>query len=82
MPYNGQCLNVGRAKDSQGSTRLSGSPNDPPTLPMIDWLQTVGFLERHHPSSEQRQDTKDAECTKKIKPRFRGRDLGFALVEL
>jgi hypothetical protein len=30
---------------------------------MIDWLQTVGFLE--HPSSEQRQDAKDTDGTKK-----------------
>jgi hypothetical protein len=74
MPYNGQCLNMGRAKDSQGSTRLVRFAK----RSRIDWLQTVGFLERRHPLSEQRQDAKNADCTKKIKPRFPGRDPGFA----
>ena len=47
MPYNGQCLNVGRVEDSQRS------------------LNSV-------------KDAKGGDCTKKMKPRFRGRDLGFA----
>jgi hypothetical protein len=63
MPCSGQCPNVGMVEDSQGSTWPARLAR---TLPAINW------------AIEQRHDAKGAEYTKKMKPGFRGRDLGFA----
>jgi hypothetical protein len=62
MPCSGQCPNVGRVEDSQGSMGFAWLARTPP---------------RDQPA-HLTKDAKCADCTKKLKPRFRGRDPGFA----
>jgi hypothetical protein len=74
MPYYGQCLNVGRVEDSRGSTRLARLAK---TLPAINWLQTVGCLERIGKSADLIQHLKLelGECE------FNRREIVLELVE-